>query len=164
MIGSLAEEFRLLSEISDRRMIPMRDELRSCRLHLDLMSGRKGRRYELVTEGVDPEALVPPSIFHTLVENALTHGGARAETTLILRARRDGASVHYTFDAPRGAQPAADPPIEERPVEERPVEEKTGLRYVRARLRESFGGDWSLRHGPVQGLWRTEIAMPEVRA
>lgn len=150
MIESLAEEFRLLSAIADRKLIPMRDEIRLCLLHLRLMSSRRNRMYELRVDGVDSDRLVPPAIFHTLVENAVTHGGNREETLLSLRAEVGGGKTRYIFDAPL-----------ETAVEPVPVEEKTGLRYIRARLEESFGSRWQLSHGPAGTMWRTEIVLPE---
>ena len=35
--------------------------------------------------------------------------------------------------------------------------EGTGLRYIKARLEESFPGRWTLSGGPVPEGWRTEI-------
>lgn len=150
MIESLSGELRLLSEISSRTLIPMGDELRLCRLHLDLMGSRRNRRYELQVDGVDPDRLVPPAVFHTLVENAVTHGGDRTDTVLSLYGGPDDRLIRYVFEAP----------FEPSSVEKRELEERTGLRYIRARLRESFGSDWRLSHGPAGGVWRTEITIP----
>lgn len=150
MIESLAEELRLLSDISSKKLIPVRDELRLCRLHLDLMSSRRNRRYVLSTDGVDPDRLVPPAVFHTLVENAVTHGGRRDHNILSLHADPGGDEIRYVFEAP----------LDREPREEGVFVEKTGLRYIRSRLQESFGSAWSLCHGPAGGVWRTEITLP----
>ena len=152
MIQSLSEEFRLLSEISDRPLIRMDDELRLCRSHLAIMSRRKAREYLLRTEGVDPDATVPPALFHTLVENGVTHAGSSdPRVELTLRSETRNGRRRYVFEAPLGDD--AGPPEE--------VREGTGLRYVRARLEEAYGDRWSLASGPAGSSWRTEITIGE---
>lgn len=155
MIGALADELRLLHDILDRPLITMDEELRLCRAHLAIMSRRKGRAYHLVTRGIDERAAIPPAVFHTLVENAVTHGAAPAASVeLGLTATPIGDRVRYVFEAPLCAAPdtAAAAP------RDRP--EGAGTRYIRARLRESFDGRWSFTAGPVGGVWRTEIEIP----
>ena len=147
MIQSLADELRILSEISSRSLIPVAEEIRLCESHLAIMRCRKGCDYRLEVAGIDPALTVPPAVFHTLVENAVTHSAARpGEVVLRLRGTRDGARTRYLFEAPFDGAPAAESP-----------KEGTGLRYLRARLKESYGDRWSLRSGPVAGAWRTEI-------
>jgi hypothetical protein len=148
MIESISEEFRILARISNRSMIEMSEELELCRTHIEIMNRRRDREVVLAVEGVDPRDLVPPAIFHTLVENAITHDdSARDRATLRLTARREGDRVRYLFRAPFGSpEPSA--------------AEGTGLRYIRARLRESFDDDWSLEAGPAGDVWRTEIVIP----
>ena len=122
-----------------------------CRTHVRIMSRRRDRRYELETQGADPDDLVPPAIFHTLVENAITHDDTKPEqVTLKLHASPDGGRVRYVFEAPCSGSVSA-------------AIEGTGLRYVRARLEESFGRDWSLASGPAGGVWRTELSIPRRR-
>jgi hypothetical protein len=151
MIEEISEEFRLLARISSRSLIPLGEELDLCRTHVRIMSRRRDRRYELETQGTDADDLVPPAVFHTLVENAITHDDTNEErVTLTLRAEPDGHRVRYVFEAPcSGSDDAAIA--------------GTGLRYVRARLEESFGRDWSLASGPAGSVWRTELVIPRRR-
>jgi LytS/YehU family sensor histidine kinase len=149
MIAALAEELRLLHDILDRSLISMDEELRLCRAHLEIMSRRKGRAYRLVTRGVDARAAIPPAVFHTLVENAVTHGAALpASVELGLTGTPLGDRVRYVFEAPLGGPPPAR------------RAEGTGTRYIRARLGESFGARWTFTAGAVGGVWRTEIEIP----
>jgi Histidine kinase len=170
MIQALGDELRLLGEISDQRLIPLGDELRLCRSHLEVMSLRTESRYRLEVTGDrsgagDEGVKVPPAMLHTLVENAVTHGdaGPPAGSEIVLRLSiervsdpRRGRHRHrrFVFEAPLALGDL-----------EAPAVEGTGLRYVRARLRESFGEEWSLAAGPDQtpggGVWRTEIEIPE---
>ncbi len=149
MIGALADELRLLHDILDRTLITMDEELRLCRAHLQIMSRRKGRDYQLISEGIDLHAMIPPAVFHTLVENAVTHG-ARTSATVVLRltGARHGARIRYVFEAPLGGEPHAG------------REEGAGTRYIRARLHESFGTQWTFTAGAVEDVWRTELEIP----
>jgi hypothetical protein len=149
LIGALAEELRLLHDILDRSLITMDEELRLCRAHLAIMSRRKGRTYRLVTTGVDARAAIPPAVFHTLVENAVTHGATLpASVELGLTGTPLGDRVRYVFEAPLGRAPPAR------------HAEGAGTRYIRARLHESFGAQWTFAARAVDGVWRTEIEIP----
>lgn len=152
LIDALAAEFRILARVSGEKLIPLAQELDLCRAHLQIMSQRKDARCTLETEGVDEAALVPPALFHTLIENGLTHLRPRqGEQRFTLREERSAGRVRYTLLAE--GEPAR---ARARPAAE-PVGEGTGLRYLRARLVESFAGDWHLETGPVPGGWRTVI-------
>ena len=167
LIEALAREFRILARVAGEKLIPLGHELELCRAHLRIMSLRKGARCSLaVAADVDERALVPPALFHTLVENGLTHllpcdGEHRFE----LSAARDGSQVRYTLaahgeplerDRPATFAPlnVSLPPFAANLVGRR---EGTGLRYIKARLEESFPGRWSLRGEPVAGGWQTVI-------
>jgi len=145
-IEALADELRLLVDVSDQTRIPLATEIDLCRRHLDVMGYRQDRTFRLQVEGIAPEAPVPPAIFHTLLENALTHNRYTASTVYFaLDGEPLGDGWRYTLRTPRnGHAPAAD-------------REGTGLRYVKARLRESFGTAWSLTSTPRGGAWTTVI-------
>jgi hypothetical protein len=142
MIESLADELRLLGEMSIRTLVPIDEELRLCRSHLANMSLRKDVTYALEVDGVDGARLVPPAIFHTLVENAITHGSSAP--TVTMRLSCSGAA--YVFESP--VDPASDAD----------AQPGSGTRYIEARLREAFGDGWSFRQGRVGEVWRVEIA------
>jgi LytS/YehU family sensor histidine kinase len=171
LIESLAREFRILARVAGEKLIPLAHELELCRAHLRIMSLRKGARCSLTVTEADEHALVPPALFHTLVENGLTHllpsGG---EQRFELSAARDAGSVRYTLVAhgepvEHNRAPTL-PPLAGTPVSSSasPVarREGTGLRYVKARLEESFPGRWTLHGGAIPEGWRTviEIAGP----
>jgi hypothetical protein len=167
LIEALAGEFRILARVAGEKLIPLGHELELCRAHLRIMSLRKGARCSLaVAAGADERALVPPALFHTLVENGLTHllpcdGQQRFELSVTPEPGR----VRYTLVAhgePMGRDRPATfaplnvtrPPVPAPPVARR---EGTGLRYIKARLEESFPGRWSLQGGAVPEGWRTVI-------
>jgi len=147
MIDSLSEELRILGAMSARRLVPAGEELRLCRSHLDNMSLRKDVAYALEVDGVDAERLVPPAVFHTLVENAITHGPVASQVTLRLSARATGDDrIRYVFEAPAGNEETS--------------HEGGGTRYIEARLREVWGDAWSFRQARDGGLWRAELEVP----
>jgi LytS/YehU family sensor histidine kinase len=157
-IEALARELQLLSDIADRPAIPLRRELALCRLHLEVMGYRQDRTFRLRTEGVNAEALVPPAIFHTLLENALTHNRYRErEVHFRLRGERVAGGYRYVLRAPLQAGETC--PVDGDPDDRA---DGTGLRYVKARLREQYGSAWALRSGltddsPDGPAWVTTI-------
>ena len=72
-IEALAREFRLLNEISTKKLIPVSSEIELCKSHLEIMSYRKGLNYKLNTNNLDRLELIPPAVFHTIIENGITH-------------------------------------------------------------------------------------------
>jgi hypothetical protein len=146
MIESLAEELRILGEMSTKTLVSTDEELRLCRSHLANMSLRKDVAYELEVEGIDGTRLVPPAIFHTLVENAITHGSSAPRVTM----RLIGSDRGYVFESPIDPAHADDMQREAQPG--------SGTRYIEARLREAFGDAWTLRQGRAGDVWRVEIA------
>lgn len=151
LIHALADEFRALSAVADRTLVPLRDEVRLCRSHLEVMGLRRGRDYRLRTAGLDEDLAVPPAVFHTLVENAITHGGGDG-LEMRLTQVREGANVRFTFEAPLARNAGT--------ADGDAAGEGTGVRYVRARLREAFGTRWSFTGGAAGDVYRTEIVMP----
>jgi hypothetical protein len=142
MIESLSDELRILGEMSTKTLVTADEELRLCRSHLANMSLRKDVAYELEVDGVDGARLVPPAIFHTLVENAITHGKSAPRVTM----RLSGSDRGYVFESPID------------PADDREPQPGSGTRYIEARLREAFGDAWTLRQGRAGDVWRVEIA------
>ena len=156
MIDSLGEEFRQLGKMANERLVLLEDELALCRSHLDVMSHRLGCPCELVvTKDEDWECKMPPAILHTLLENAFTHQRDTLEVYRFgLRATVSDGWVTLDFDAPGR-------PRESGAVESDREGTGQGMRYVRARLEESFSGRWTLTHGPVEkARWHTQLRFP----
>ncbi len=147
LIEALADEFRILSEVSGQKLIPLKQEVDLCRSHLAIMSYRKDVQFDLVIEGLDYDEQVPPALFHTLIENGITHNAFDAShirfhltRTPLPRGRR------YTFVSPTdGSHTTNDRP------------DGTGLRYIKARLNESYGTRWHLVSALSPQGWKTII-------
>jgi hypothetical protein len=145
-IDDLAAEFRSLAAMSGERLVPLAREMELCRAHLRVIEKRTGRSHALAAEGADEAALVPPALFLTLIENGLVHQQPAAGAEFRLVARAAPAEVRFAFTSPGPTRAAGDRPTG-----------GTGLRYVKARLEESFPGRWTFSHGAVAGGWETVI-------
>jgi len=147
LIEALAGEFRILARVSGEKLIPLGQELELCRAHLHIMSLRRGISCSLEVANVDETSPVPPALFHTLVEGGLTHQLPRdGRLRFTLEAAYQPGLARYVLTVHGGNPPAP-----------QPVREGTGLRYVKARLEESFAGRWTLAVGPVAEGWQSVI-------
>ncbi|HJW93190.1 MAG TPA: histidine kinase [Thermoanaerobaculia bacterium] len=164
-LDALASELRILNEISGASSIPISRELELCRSHLTIMSYRKDMRFELETSGIDHAAEIPPAIFHTLIENAISHNRYRDRRIVFtLDATRSNGHRKYVLDTPLSrhrvapaTSPAAFAAESAAPHDGR---EGLGLRYVKTRLEESFPGGWQLQSEAMEDRWRTTIVVP----
>lgn len=154
LIDDLAVEFRSLALMAGERLVPLRRELELCRAHLKVLGRRTGRRLDLSIDGVDEDSLVPPALFLTLIENSLVHQRLVDGAVFRLTAQTPSEGENrYTFLSAGAVK-----------SEINRSAGGTGLRYVRARLEESFPGHWSLDHGPVADGWRTVVTWRAVVA
>jgi len=149
-VNQLADEFRLISRVSNQKLIPIADEIEMCRIHLRIMEYRRNSKFILKTEGLTGEERVPPGIFHTLVENGITHGyGTKNEGTFILSKKVVDDETEYIF--------FNDSEIESKLEKTR--EKGTGLKYIEARLRETFPDKWKLESMGLNNGWQVRIVV-----
>jgi Histidine kinase len=154
LIEALAEEFRMINQIADKKLIPLHQEIDLCNTHLKLMGFRMGATYELVTDGVCEDVQVPPMIFHTLIENALTHSfETREGGTIRLVCEADDQKTVYQLSN-RGSRLGT---ISRKSDGE--VQEGMGLKYIKARLNESYFDKWSLDYSLDDDLWKVTIVI-----
>ena len=153
LIDDLAMEFRALARFSGQKQVSIADELALCRAHLGVMSARTNLPWSLEADGIDLTASVPPALFLTLIENGFSHQRApKNATTFTLRAELLSDRVRYTFLSPGVVTSEANR-----------TTGGTGLRYVFARLEESFQDAWKLTQGAVPGGWETVIELLQSR-
>lgn len=156
MIQAIADEYRRINEIMNMSMIPIEEELDLCRTHLDLMGFRREARYELRIESSCPGSLIPPLIFHTLVENGLTHAmRPKEDGFFIFNCRREERRMVYSL-ANNGSLLAGDAGFSNQEIEE-----GTGIRYVKSRLEEAFPGKWEMDYAMTDGMWRVIIVIKD---
>jgi hypothetical protein len=148
MIEALAAEFRAVAAMSDATLIPMRQELDLCQHHLKVMGFCSNQTFELRDDGVSDQGMVPPAMFHTLLENALTHNRYTAGAVFTLSERTEKTERIYTLQSPLAGPVRA------------ASSGGTGHAYVRARLRAAFGERWRFESRAVDGEWRDVVAVP----
>jgi hypothetical protein len=147
LIDDLAVEFRSLARFSGQKQVSIGEELALCRAHLGVVSARTEQVWSLEAPGIDVTALMPPALFLTLIENGFSHQRTTKDaTTFTLRSERIGAGVRYVFVSPGTVMDDSNR-----------ASGGTGLRYVCARLEESFQDAWKLSQGQIPGGWETVI-------
>jgi hypothetical protein len=150
LIGDLAGVFRALARMSGEKQVSLAQELDLCRAHLRVMSIRTSIEWRLETRNLSPGDAVPPALFLTLIENGYIHQRVQGPAAVFeLSAAPSPGGTVYTFISPGEVRLQPDRP-----------DGGTGLRYVKARLEESFPGRWTFTHGPhPAGGWATVIEL-----
>jgi hypothetical protein len=147
LVNALAEELRAILDFSKEQLITINEELRLCRLHCDVMGLRQDKKFTLTADAIPDTEKIPPLVFHTLVENGLTHG-CTGEFS-VRRAEVPGAVRYSIFNtSDRTNRPGGE------------VRDGTGIRYVKARLQEAFPDAWSLSYGPRESGWEVVLKIP----
>jgi LytS/YehU family sensor histidine kinase len=91
--------------------------------------------------------MIPPAIFHTLVENGITHGYGKKNSGVFILSKEEftnGVSYNLFNDS------------DSLKIYE-PDKKGTGLKYVESRLEESYPGRWNLTSGQVPSGWLVSI-------
>jgi len=148
-IEALAREFDLINQMENQTLIPIAQEIALCRSHLEIMQYRKEMCYSWEEEGIDPEQKIPPGIFHTLLENGITHSlpleNNSIRFSLIYKSFDDYKCYTFlTFAA--GVRPGSSN-----------KKEGTGIKYIKARLTESYDSNWDFISEPTDQGWRSII-------
>ncbi len=148
-IQALADEFKILNSISTEKLISLEQEIDLCRVHLKIMSYRKGISYNLEISDVPLEETIPPAIFHSLIENGISYSRPISnELTFHLSYQSDAGQRVYRFFNDQSVSHIESP------------EEGIGTKYIKSRLEESYGSRWSFSHGPKLSGWETIIRIP----
>lgn len=148
-IEALAKEFDLFNQIDNQTLIPISQEIALCRTHLEIMEYRKEINYSWQEEDIDLEQKIPPAILHTLLENGITHSLPLEDNSIKFKLIFESNSHYkcYTFltFAANVIQTTSN------------REEGTGLKYVKARLTESYHSKWDLTSESTNHGWKNTI-------
>ncbi|OJJ23571.1 hypothetical protein BKI52_04190 [marine bacterium AO1-C] len=155
MINELASEFHIFSRVAEKKLIAMKDELKLCQAHLRIMEYRKGASFVLEIINITGEERIPPAIFHTLVENGITHGyGRKNKGRFVLEKVATNKQIVYRLYNDGESSQNVD--SEEKEL----IGSGTGMKYIKARLNESYGKKWKMDFGRVDKGWETVITLP----
>ncbi|OJJ22962.1 hypothetical protein BKI52_01005 [marine bacterium AO1-C] len=150
-IAALAQELEIMIDVSSKKLIPVAREIQLCESYLLVMSLRKEINYQFNTEGILPQDLIPPALIHTAVENGITHNqDYNGEMSFFLSFEKTKHQRKYTLISSGQSR--------------RTIAKKTGgtgLKYMEARLQESFPNRWELHSEAITQGWKTEIVISE---
>lgn len=147
LIEALAEEFRMINQVSALKLIPVSQEIDLCNAHLKIMSYRKGADYSLETIDIDEKDLIPPMIIHTLVENGLTHGYEnKSSGTFKLKQINNSDSIKYILTNDGDFN-----------LEDTKGSTGFGAKYIKGRLEESYPGKWNFVSNISDSGWESII-------
>lgn len=147
-IQALAAEFDIMNEISEQTLIPITKELELCRQHLSVMGFRKEINYKWEQNGIDETQLIPPAIIHTLLENGITHSEPLPGNIITFKLSYSLSGNHHKY-------------VFETIAKNREVFTSrsggNGLKYIRARLTESYGQNWVFKSVQTENGWLSTI-------
>ncbi|WP_420600931.1 histidine kinase [Flagellimonas sp.] len=148
-IEALAKEFDLLNQIENKTLIPIAQEIALCRSHLEIMEYRKEINYSWQEEGIDPEQKVPPGILHTLLENGITHSFPLEDNSIKFKLVYESNSDYKCYTFLTFAVIVGQ--------EANTKKEGTGLKYIKARLTESYHEQWEFTSERANHGWKNSI-------
>jgi len=147
LIEALADEFRMINQISELKLIPINQEIDLCKTHLKIMSYRKGADYKLETIDINEKDTVPPMIFHTLVENGITHGyEKKIAGTFKLQMIKNSNGIKYILTNDGDFN-----------LEESKGSTGFGAKYIKARLEENYPNRWNFTSNKFDEGWESII-------
>lgn len=150
-IQNLADELRFLISFSGKKLIPLKDEMELCRAHIRTMGMRYKKTLDLETVGLTGNETIPPGVFHTLLENALSHNRYDNEVTIfMLQKTIIGCEINYRMSTPLG-----------KATQHSKRSTGSGLKYIKSKLQESYPNRWSMNSQPRHGHWVTELRIKD---
>jgi len=153
-IRALADEFDIMNAIAEDTLITIRQEIDLCRKHLEVMSFRKEVCYEWDEKEIDDNDTIPPAIFHTIVENGITHSLPPKQGCIrfCLSFTKEKNYKQYTLLTE----------AKNRKIR-KDKSSGTGFKYIKARLNESYGDNWQFDSFAVEEGWLTTIKIFDKR-
>jgi sensor histidine kinase YesM len=155
LIQALADEFHLVNRVSDQKLITLEQELELCESHLKLMGFRRNARYNLLRDIENDQLKIPAMIFHTLIENGISHAyDAGEDGTFKLSCTIRNGTISYVLEND-GSLLLQKPEKEEKNY----CMEGLGFKYVKTRLQECYPDRWELSYGLQQNKWQVQITI-----
>lgn len=142
-IEALSKEFEIVSDIAEKKLIPIEQEIALCKHHIEIMKFRKEVDYGFTWQNIPEGEQIPPAIFHTLIENGISHSRVDKPVNMVLNYSENKEAKIYelrTFAMNRKATA---------------VKEGTGFKYIKSRLVENYGEQWKLASHETEDGWVT---------
>ena len=150
MIETLSKLMRYVLYDGDRSMAPLQKELAFVENYVNLMRVRYTDRVSIVMKFPDPvpDAMVPPLLFATFIENAFKHG-VSYETQSFVEIRLDADDRNIMFACDNSRLPMADN-----------SHGGVGLKNARRRLDLIYGQTYTLSTVPTDGAYCVRLKLP----
>lgn len=148
-IEALAKEFTLFNQIENQTLIPISQEIALCRSHLEIMEYRKEIKYSWEDEGIDAEQKIPPGILHTLLENGITHSLPQEDNSIQFKLIYELSNDYKSYTFLTFAKTVVNTKEDRK--------DGTGLKYIKARLSESYQSNWEFSSKPTDDGWKSII-------
>ncbi len=136
-LAKFAKLMRLILENSEKKEVPLSEDLKALELYMQLESLRMNQKftYEIkVDEAIDPEnTLVPPLILQPFVENSIWHGISKKEGAgnILVHIKKEGEMINCIVeDNGIGRKLAAIQTEESKPMQKQSL----GMKITRARI------------------------------
>jgi len=155
-ITALAGEFETLNEIADYKLVPIGQEIKLCKNHLKVMSYRKEITYNWEEKNIDANEIIPPAIIHTAVENGVTHSLPNEDGAITFRLIYEKSEKSKKYILQTIARNR-----KENAVENSGKKDGTGLKYIKARLQESYPDKWAVKSQAIDAGWETTFEIFE---
>ena len=150
-LEDMADLFRVLMA-DNRTLAPISQEIELARQYLAIESIRLGERLKVAwrTEGVPPEAMVPPMVLQPLVENAVYHGIEPSPDggEIAIEIGRSGSQILMILTNPL---PAAN---------RHGAGNKMAIANIRERLQLHFDAEATMKSEARDGIYTVTIRMP----
>ncbi|MEL6988116.1 MAG: transcriptional regulator, partial [Bacteroidota bacterium] len=102
------------------------------------------------TKGLDGNEMIPPGVFHTLIENGITHGYTEKKNGYFsLKKEKEGGMLVYTLFNDSEASNHEN------------ITMGTGLRFVKAALEEQYNGKAAIEWKGGNEGWNVKIKVKE---
>lgn len=166
-IQALALEFRQMAQLSSQSLVTFAQEIALCESHLKIMGYRFDAQFNLVNEGVNECALIPPGILLTLIENAFSHNNYGASTyDFFIQVHEDTPNsnkvmTRVTFKSQRCGTSKNDNGVNLRVTgASEDIGTGVGTKYIKARLTEAYGEHWYFDENQEFDYWTVTLTFP----
>ena len=152
-IEALSDEFRRALDYTEKESISLKEEIDLCSSYLKSMSIRKMTPYMLETEAPDMTLQIPPMILHTILENGIKHENPEAKPAhFLIKQIKTGNKNRITVICKGDFRISSK------------EHEGLGTAYIKTRLTERFGSDWSFAQKAAEDGWKIEIELGNVKS
>jgi len=144
-IDLLSKEFRYITKVAAEKLIPINDEIKICHVHINMFNAKQTKNFVLKTNNINTNTYIPPMIFHTLIENGLTHSIAD-EGSFVIEQKESEKEISFCIVA----EPLS---------EQESYEEGLGIKYIKSRLDHAFLDNWQMTSIAKDNSWETLITI-----